>query len=318
MERKMDAEIYSKQGSDGVTYRVTSVNSATTRGSFGIPTESEREWTVEAVDQPGNYFAAAFVFFQFVSSRHATDPWGNPIAEGGIELTEEPDSLSRLFRGRVRWSFPTATDGAGSESYDASDGAGGGDSGDETGQFSYFPFISSFATAGGTRHVEVSYATRRYPISGPAPDFSGGIGWNGEGFDGVDIVSPSIVFDVTARTPAGFVANFGKFLNKIVPYVGCVNRLPFYGCEAGTILFNGITSSALRSRETSDGIKDYYWEMTYSFAASPNVVLNVQGVAVPKLGWEYLWALGSEDVGIQAVYVEQVYQTANLSALGFG
>ena len=314
----MEAEVYTKEGSDGVTYRITSVDSATTRGSFGIPTESEREWTVEAVDQKGNYFAAAFVFFQFISSRHPTDPWGNPVADGGIELTEEAESLSRLFRGRTRWSFPTATAGAGSESSDAT-GGGGGDGGGSGagGPFSYVPFISSFSTAGGSRHVEVSHATRAYAITGTAPNFNHGIGWNGEGFDGVDIVSPSIVFDVTARTPAGFVANFAKFLNKVVPFVGCVNSKTFYGCEAGTILFNGITSSSLKSRQTSLGTNDYYWEMTYSFAASPNVTLNVNGVAVPKLGWEYIWALGGEE-SVRAVYVEQVYQYADLSQLGFG
>lgn len=311
------AEIYTVEGPDGVTYRITSVDSATTRGSFGIPTELEREWTVEAVDQRGNYFAAAFVFFQFISSRHATDPWGNPVAENGIELTEEAESLSRVFRGRVRWSFPTATAGAGSESSDSSGGGGdGGDSG-AGGPFSYVPFISSFSTAGGTRHVDVSYGTRAYAINGSAPNFGGGIGWNGEGFDGVDIVSPSIVFDVTARTPVGFVANFATFLNKVVPFIGCVNSESFYGCAPGTVLFNGITSSSLKSRTTNSGATDYYWEMTYSFAAQPNVVLNVQGVAVPKGGWEYVWALGSEE-SVQAIYVEQVYQTANLSQLGFG
>lgn len=315
----MAAEIYTTTGSDHVQYRITSVDSATTRGSFGVPTETEREWTVEAVDQRGNYFAAAFAFFQFVSSHHPTDPWGNPIAENGIELTEEPDSLSRLFRGRVRWSFPTATAGAGSEAYEAVSGAdGGSDDPDQDSRFSYYPFISSFSTAGGTRHVEVSYATRAYAINGTAPDFGGGIGWNGEGFDGVDVVSPAIAFDVTARTPAGFVANFGDFLNKVVPYVGCVNDAPFFGCSAGTILFNGISSSALRSRTTQSGMTDYYWEMAYSFTASPNVVLNVHGVSVPKGGWEYLWTLGNENGGIQAVYVEKVYPEANLSMLGFG
>lgn len=316
----MAAEIYTTTGSDGVTYRITSVDSASTRGTFGVPTESERAWTVEAVDQRGNYFAAAFAFFQFVSSRHPTDPWGNPIAEGGVELAEEEDSLSRLWHGRVRWSFPTASDGAGSDASDANVSTGSGDSqtDSETGMFSYYPFVSSFATAGGTRHVEVSFATRAYAINGPAPNFGGGIGWNGESFDGVDVVSPSIVFDVTARTPAGFVANFGNFLNKVVPFVGCVNSLSFYGCSPGTILFNGISSSTLKSRTTSSGATDYYWEMTYSFAASPNVVLNVQGHAVPKGGWEYIWALGSEEVGIQAVYVEQVYKLANLAMLGFG
>lgn len=314
----MAAEIYTRTGSDGVLYRVTSVDSATIRGSFGIPSESEREWTVEAVGQVGNYFAAAFVFFQFVSGSHPCDKWGNPIADGGIELTEEQDSLSKLWRGRVRWSAPNANSSAGSEAAGEQASTDPSQPDAETGLFSYYPFVSSFATAGGTRHVDVSYATRAYPINGDAPNFGGGIGWNGEGFDGVDVVSPSIVFDVTARTPAGFVANFGNFLNKVVPYVGCVNSSTFYGCSPGTILFNGISSSALKSRTTSSGATDYYWEMTYSFAASPNVVLNIQGTAVPKGGWEYMWALGDENGGVQAVYVEQVYNVANLSMLGFG
>lgn len=131
-------------------------------------------------------------------------------------------------------------------------------------------------------------------------------------------MSPSIVFDVTARTPSYLVANFGSYLNKVVPYVGCVNDRAFYGCAAGTVLFNGISSSSLKSRTTKQGATAYYWEMSFSFAASPNATINVQGVPVYKGGWEYLWALASDDGPVQAVYVEQVYKTANLSKLGFG
>jgi hypothetical protein len=58
--------------------------------------------------------------------------------------------------------------------------------------------------------------------------------------------------------------------------------------------------------------------MSYSFAASPNISFDVDGVTVDKYGWEYLWALADESGVIQAVYVEQVYQYANLAQLGFG
>ena len=167
--------------------------------------------------------------------------------------------------------------------------------------------------------MSVSYNTRAYPINGVAPNFGGGIGWNGEDFDGVDVVSPTIVFEVTARTPAQVVSNFGEFLSRTVPYVGCVNNASFYGCAPGSILFNGVTSGTLRSRKTQSGANEPYWEMSYSFAASPNVTIDVQGVPVYKGGWEYLWALAdAETGGIQAVYVEQVYQYANLADLGFG
>lgn len=311
-----DIITYEAVGVDGVTYRVTAGSDPVTRGQGGAPTGSERSFDVQAISGRGNYYAASFLFFQYALARHACDPWGNPIAENGVELTEEQDGCGKIWRGHIRWEFPSANAAVGNDVAYTTDG-GEGSEGEIT-PFSYAPFISSFSTAGGTRHTNVSFGTRRYPINGAAPDFKGGIGWNGEEFEGVDVVSPTVTFEVTARTPAALVMNFGDFLSQTVPYVGCVNNAPFYGCSAGTILFNGVTSGTLRTRKTNAGTIDPYWEMSYSFAASPNISFDVDGVTVDKYGWEYLWALADETGVIQAVYVEQVYQYANLAQLGFG
>lgn len=306
--------VYEKQGADGVTYRVALGNEATTRGDGGVPSESSRNFDVFAVDKSGSYSAASFVFFQYILSHAPRDPWGNPISDGGIELTEEADAPGRIWRGRVSWRFPTSTSGAAYVPTETGSGSGSSDSSEST-AFSYVPFISGFSISGGTRHVEASYGTRAYPINGAAPDFGGGIGWNGEGFDGVDIVCPNISFDVTARTPAGLVQNFGQFLSRVAPYVGTVNADSIYGLEPGTVLFNGITSGSMKSRRTSIGSNEPYCEMVFNFTASPNVVINVGGVAVAKGGWEYLWTLAG-DGGIQAVYVETVYNSSNFHELG--
>lgn len=309
-------ELVEKTGKDGVVYRITSVEDAVARGSGGVPTSSERSFTVETKTGRGSYDAASFVFFQWILTSHASDPWGNPVAGDGIELAQVPDAVGRLWKGKVKWTFPTSVssntggdDGGGSYTPESVDY--------ET--FSYVPFISSFSTAGGTQHLTVSHGTRAYSFTGdPAPNFGGGIGWNGEEFEGVDVARPTIQFEVTARTPAALVANFGAYLNKTLPYVSTVNSAPFFGCDAGTVLFLGCTSGQLKTRKTADGGSAPYWEMSLSFAASPNMVYYVHGVAVTKSGWEYLWTLGDNDGGIIAAYVEQVYPFRDFGPLGMG
>lgn len=308
-------EQYETRGKDGVIYRITSVDDATTRGSGGVPTTTERSFTVEATDARGDYSAASFVFFQWILSTHNVDPWGNPLAADGIELAQVADSVARLWRGRVKWTFPTAVS---AQSADDSGGGGYTPENVDFETFSYVPFISSFTTAGGTQHVTVSQSTRAYNITDIAPDFGGGIGWNGEEFEGVDISKPSIQFEVTARTPAALVANFGEYLNRVVPYVGTVNANRFFGCDPGTVLFLGCTSGQLKTRKLADGSSSPYWEMSLSFAASPNMVYNVAGVAVVKNGWEYLWTLGNSNGGILSAYVEQVYPVRDFGPLGLG
>ena len=297
-------EIYETTGPDGATYRVVEVNDTVTHGPGGAPTSSEQSFDVLVASGRGAYYSASQVFFQYALSRRPCDAWGNPIANNGVELREVEDGLQQLWRGHIRWEFPSVESRI---------------SGDVGGDDYYAPFISAFSCGKGERHVTCSYFTRRYNITGVAPDFGGGIGWNGQEFLGVDITHPTVTFEVTARTPSRLVENFGAFLNRVVSYVGTVNIQPFFGCRPGTILFTGITSGSLKLRKTESGENDPYWEMSYSFAASPNRSIPIGGVPVYKSGWEYLWPLVDPETNtVKAAYVEQVYQYADLTELGFG
>ena len=115
-----------------------------------------------------------------------------------------------------------------------------------------------------------------------------------------------------------FIANVARFFERVLPYVGTVNASKFYGCLPGTVLFNGITSGALRSATSSAGVRFSYWEMNFSFSAMPNGVVRIDGVNVPKGGWEYLWNLADEQGRIQATYVETVFRATEFRNLGIG
>ena len=299
------------------TYLITETNEHATSGTGGVPTSSTQNFTIQAQGEPGNYKTASFAFHQYVLAHYAADSWGNPIE--AIELVEDAENVGWLWRGSVRHAFPSANAYAGAESYVGNGGDSSEGSSSSEGGVNWFPFISSFTIAGGTKHVVQSYATRAYPVAGQVVDFNGGIGWDGEGFEGVDIPCPAVNFDVTARTPAGFLANFARYLNRILPLVGTVNASKFYGCDPGTVLFNGITSGQLKTGTSSTtGERFSYWEMSFSFSAMPNAILNIGGQAVPKSGWEYLWPLVGDDGSILASYVETVFQSSDFGLLGLG
>lgn len=99
---------------------------------------------------------------------------------------------------------------------------------------------------------------------------------------------------------------------------GRVNHAPFKGFAAGEVLFLGASGSQ-RGQED--------WEVTFSFAASPNVtglaVGQITGIA--KKGWEYLWVRYEDAVDAHtlvkqpaAAYVEQVYPYGDFALLGIG
>lgn len=298
------------------TYEITATREVSTSGRGGVPTSSTINFTVQAIGDPGNYKDASLAFFQYVLAHHSVDSWGNPIADDGVELVEEEDSLGRLWHGSVTHTFPSASASAASEAYESVDDPSGSTSTSDS--VNWYPFISSFTVAGGTKHVVQSYATRAFPVNGSVVNFNGGIGWDGEAFEGVDVPCPAIQFEVTARTPAGFLVRFASFLNKILPLVGTVNANRFYGCAPGTVLFNGITSGTLKTGTASNGEKFPYWEMNFSFSAMPTTTVNIGGVPVVKSGWEYLWHLVDDNGSIQASYLETVFTSSNFSALGIG
>ena len=176
----------------------------------------------------------------------------------------------------------------------------------------------TFETTGGTQHISQSLQTvANHALPGKVPpNFGGAIGFNGESVEGTDITVPVFRFTLTHSIPILLVTF--AYAVTLFRLTGRVNAAPFKGFAAGEVLFLGASGSR-RGLEA--------WEITYSFAASPNAVnLAVGGiVGVNKKGWEYLWVRYAdvEDQKVlvkqpASVHVERVYESGNFALLGIG
>jgi len=179
----------------------------------------------------------------------------------------------------------------------------------------------SFDTGGGTQHITQSKATvGTYAASGTtAPDFQGAIGVTHDSVNGVDVTVPVYQFSETHYLPDSQVDSAYK--GTLFALTGKVNAGSFRGFAAGELLFLGASGSRRGTGADDD------WEITFRFAASPNVsglsVGPINGIA--KQGWEYLWVryADAEDTGAGAIvkrpvaaYVERVYESGNFGGLG--
>ena len=183
----------------------------------------------------------------------------------------------------------------------------------------------SFDTGGGTQHITQGVETiGAYAAEGDAPDFGGAIGVTHDSVEGVDITIPVYQFSETHYLPASVVTNAYK--GTLFYTTGKVNNAYFRGCQAGECLFLGASGSR---RQQGENPNDGDWEITFKFAASPNVVnLQIGDITVAsKKGWEYLWVRyeDSEDDAANvlvkkptAAYVEKVYEDGDFSVLGLG
>lgn len=176
----------------------------------------------------------------------------------------------------------------------------------------------TFDTGGGTQHVTQSLESiNRYaPPGRTAPDCKGAIGVTADSVEGVDITVPVYQFSETHYLPDSLVTPAYKA--TLFSLTGKVNNGTFKGFSAGECLFLGAGGS---KRGGGD------WEISYRFAASPNVSGLVVGdiTGIDKKGFEYLWVRyeDAEDATAKALvkrpvaaYVEKVYPDGNLSALG--
>ena len=179
----------------------------------------------------------------------------------------------------------------------------------------------AFDTGGGTQHITQSKQTvGTYAASGTtAPDFQGAIGVTQDAVEGVDITVPIYQFSETHYLPAAAVTN--SYKGALFNLTGKVNGGGVRGVAAGEVLFLGATGARRGTGPEDD------WEITFRFAASPNVtglsVGSINGIA--KKGWEYLWVryADQEDTGANtivkrpvAAYVERVYDQGNFGGLG--
>jgi len=185
----------------------------------------------------------------------------------------------------------------------------------ETGDSSF-----SFDTGGGTQHITQSLQTiSKTPRPGdPAAENKGAIGITHDNVEGVDITVPIYNFAETHYMATASVT--GAYKGTLFALTGKVNSGAFRGFAAGEVLFLGASGS-------KRGEED--WEITFRFAASPNVTNLVIGdITVPsKKGWEYLWVryVDTEDPVAhilikqpQTAYVEKVYHDGDFTGLGIG
>lgn len=180
--------------------------------------------------------------------------------------------------------------------------------------------VSSFQfdTGGGTQHITQSIASiASYAPSGKtAPDFKGAIGVEENNVAGVDITVPTYNWSVTLYKADSAVDSTYKAL--LYNCTGKVNNGTWNGYAAGEVLFLGASGS----RQGQGN-----WEITQKFAASPNITNKTIGdiTGIAKKGWEYLWVRyqDTDDTTAKArvkrplaVYIEQVYESADFTGLG--
>lgn len=176
----------------------------------------------------------------------------------------------------------------------------------------------SFDTGGGSAHITQSLSTisRHAPAGKTAPDCRGAIGVTTDSVEGTDINVPVYQFGETHYISSLLITPAYK--TNLFYLTGRVNSDAWRGFAAGEVLFLG-ASGAKRGADD--------WEVTFRFAASPNVTGLAIGpiTGIDKRGWEYVWVrysdVESESVLVKqpiAAYVEQVYRTGNFLTLGIG
>lgn len=181
------------------------------------------------------------------------------------------------------------------------------------------PTEFSFDTSGGTTHLTTSLGTTSYPSSGNTPDFKNAIGvTDSDNVEGVDIIIPQFLYtEKKVFTTAQMTLTFAKTISDLT---GTTNDSTFKGWATGEVLFAGASGS---KRNGGD------WDVTFSFIMEKNVTgLDIGDITgIDKKGHQYLWVLfePQEDTTAKrlvrrpiAVYVEDVYESGDLSALGIG
>lgn len=137
-----------------------------------------------------------------------------------------------------------------------------------------------------------------------------------EDVEGVDITAPVYNFSETHYIDDALVTDAYK--GTLFLLTGKTNQAAFRNFAVGEVLFLGASG-------TKRGKDD--WEITFKFAASPNVTnLQIGSITVAsKRGWELLWVRYTdvEDLTARmlvkqpvAAYVEQVYEEGDFSGLG--
>jgi len=203
----------------------------------------------------------------------------------------------------------------------------------------------SFDTSGGTTHITtspvigtvtkplVNQGERRWGPSGEntnVPRQYGVIGADGDRVNGVEIETRGLTWEEVYDVPSSYVTN--TYIRSVAAVTKTVNDATFRGFQAGEVFFHGCSGSG----QWDNDIGDSPWNLRFRFTASPNAkvsggtigALTVGAITnVEKNGHDYLWTVYEkvEDSATSSllqkpryVYVTQVYDWGDFSALGIG
>lgn len=183
----------------------------------------------------------------------------------------------------------------------------------------------NFETGGGKQLIttsDVRGVTPYCAVGNVHDQLGGAINFDGETVHGVEIIVPSLTFEVETRIPGGRLTM--SFARTMAGITGCVNKERFLDCEGGTLLFEGCSGSYKVGENVDRNLK-------FKFAYSPNKVnIKVGDILVEKKrGWQYMWTwfrkqkdnadLFAVVMKPFAVYVHTLYEEVDFKTyLGFG
>jgi len=266
------------------------------------------------------------------------------VAEGSPQISHKPPSITRshviinttseqdAYIAYRKWLAPTVTlDGCALHitSLNVTKKGSAKDVWEGSVTWGLKTFACQFQTSGGTAHITQSGLTKKiyrgqylddkgqpkHSTAAEVPDFGGAIGYNGDGFDGVDITIPQ--FSWTETYTFLMTKLTWQYVMTLAYLTGSVNKAAFRAFAAGEVLFLGASGGVQKNELEAD--------VTFSFAASPNVKGLTCGsiTGIEKGGWDYIWVLyrdvlsgGYRFKQPAGVYVEKVYKDGDFGLLG--
>jgi hypothetical protein len=187
-------------------------------------------------------------------------------------------------------------------------------------------------TTGATHHITSSYKTtmfREFAGDGEVTTrYSNAINVRKTktGFDvkGIDVIIPALELTATVLFPPGAVTV--EVIKNMARATGKTNAVPWYGFEAGELLFKGVRMKGSTFKAT---------ETVFAFSASENIGpadnFKVGEIGpITKPGHDYLWVEyenieGNDENGNPIIFpkaryafVEQIYRKFGFNGLGIG
>lgn len=258
-------------------------------------------------------------------------------ARAAFIATVNPREIRDVFGGRSVRCRVEHDDGAAGRSYTVTLSFASSSQESEALKQGKAYWCDGFSTAGGSSRITQGHKEKRFAYNpqeqNRIPDCEGRVSWNGEEFEGVDIITPNLELTYKQRF------KYWPFMRySIVPLAemtGTVNKGPFCGFGPGNVLFTGASGTTALEYEGELGedengnlqeVPTPYWDVTFNFKCHPSRIITVGGQLAEKRGFDYAWQLydtiedteaGTRIQVPRALYITEVYTESDFSVFGF-